>query len=109
MQKTFKTVEEMIESTIDDPAFAKSFKDYSCARKITMMLTVLRCSSGMTEEDFAMKAGCSLEYVEEIENGKDDFLAVEDLLLYAKHTDTDIHVVFTRDGKSHKVQLYTGE
>jgi transcriptional regulator with XRE-family HTH domain len=82
MQKTYKSVGQMVRETADG-AFAQAFEERLRERRVVKDLMVLRARRGLTQADVAEKMGCTQSRISKLESARDVDLTLGDLARYA--------------------------
>ncbi len=83
-KKTYRSVVEMTRDVVDDPAFADDLGKHIAERQLVRRLFALRCARGLSQQDVAVKMGCSQGRVSKLEASRDEDLSLRDIRSYAK-------------------------
>lgn len=82
-KKSYPSTAGLIDDVSGDKEFAKRLKKKLAERNIIVMLVGLRAAQGLSQQDIALKMGCTQSRVSKLENGTDDDLRIGDFNAYA--------------------------
>lgn len=91
--KAYASVSDMVRDTCDTD-FADEFDKHLTEHRISKILTVTRCSKGLTQADLGEKMDCGQAKVSKMERTPDVDLHLGDIFKYVLALDHVMHVVF---------------
>lgn len=94
MTKKIKTVEELINRTIENKKFTKKAIDGIKNRTISRLLFALRCKNEISQTEMAKKLRCSQSKISKIESSVNEDMSVSDLKDYAKVLNLKLGIAF---------------
>lgn len=103
--KTYGSVEEMIQDLSVDSEFKKEALQEIKNRALSRFLSSLRCSQGLKQKEMAAKMGCTQSRISKIENAHDKDISVKDLLEYGDVLDLKLEIGFRKQGEVEIVDL----
>jgi len=80
----------------DDPQFTDDLQRQIENRQLVNLLGTMRNEKGVTQSDIAEVLGCKQAKISKLENGLDDAICIEEIRAYAKATDCEITLQFTK-------------
>ncbi len=94
MNKKYQSVSDLIKS-MDLPKEQKQEQiDYINKRRLSRLLTVMRCQKGMNQQQAAEKCGCTQSRISKLEYKEDRKITIGELLDYSDTLGLEMSVVF---------------
>ncbi len=109
-----KNVKDMVRDLLaDDVEFVSQFETRLASRQMVKSLAVVRARAGLSQQELAVKMGCTQSKISKVESGVDADLKFGDIEAYLKATDHEAKIFLTPGGgtiaddvKLHALQIH---
>jgi len=86
----------MVRETSGDRSFADEFDKRISARRLVKVLCTLRAAAGLTQQELAVKLGCTQSKISKLESGSDAELRFGDIVAYSQACGCSLSMFFAR-------------
>jgi predicted XRE-type DNA-binding protein len=90
---THTSVPQMVRETLEDESFSEAFKQRLHSRRIIKDLMIHRATQGLSQQDIAMRLGCTQSRISKLESATDSELRLGDLAKYADAVGLRVKIV----------------
>jgi transcriptional regulator with XRE-family HTH domain len=95
-EKTFDSVEKMVDALSGGDSFADGVKQRIRANRVVTGLQAMRVAKGISQARIAQELGSTQSRVSKIETSEDSDLTLGEIEAYARAIDSDVHIGFSK-------------
>ncbi len=94
------TQQEFFDEMFETDEEKRALRDFANRRRVVSKLASMRTAKGITQAEFARRAGCTQGTVSKLEAGVDADVTLANIEAYAKSTQSEITLLISDRGKS---------